>query len=254
MRMWLAAAVVSLASVQQPALITVSAAISLTNVLEELAPLYVRQGGGKVRFNFAASNTLARQIVNGAPVDVFISADDMQMDIVDKAGAIAPGTRLKLLGNRLVLLMAGPDQGGGHPGLHILTRPEFRRIAIGDPEAVPAGVYAKEWLIAEGLWDAFQPKLVPVANVRAALAAVKNGSVEAAFVYESDAWFLAGSTPSPPRFHMPAVWAANRIVYPAAIVKASRNQAEARRFLTFLCGAEAAKVFEFYRFTALRCK
>jgi molybdate transport system substrate-binding protein len=240
----------------EPAPLTVSAAISLTNALEEIAPLYARQGGGEVRFNFAASNTLARQIVRGAPVDVFISADEAQMDIVEKASAIAAGTRVKLLGNRLVLFTLKPDHVGGHRGgVHILKGPEFRRIVIGDPEAVPAGVYAKEWLIAEGVWNELQPKLVPVANVRAALAAVENGSADAAFIYESDAWLSASSAPAPPRrAYMPAAWVPDRIVYPAAIVKSSRNQPEATRFLKFLCGTQAATVFERHRFIPRGCR
>jgi molybdate transport system substrate-binding protein len=238
----------------EPAPLTVSAAISLTNALEELAPMYARQGGGEVRFNFGASNTLARQIVRGAPVDLFISADEAQMDIVEKAGAIASGTRVKLLGNRLVLFTLKTDLGGHRGGVHILKGPEFRRIVIGDPEAVPAGVYAKEWLIAEGVWNELQPKLVPVANVRAALAAVENGSADAAFIYESDAWLSAGSAPAPPRrAYISAAWVPDRIVYPAAIVKSSRNRAAAARFLKFLCGPEAAAVFEKHRFIPLRC-
>jgi molybdate transport system substrate-binding protein len=245
MRLALVALVVSLLTPAAPPL-TVSAAISLTNALDTLGPMYTRSGGAEVRFNYGASNTLARQIVKGAPVDVFISADEAQMKVVEDAGAVAAGTRMRLLGNRLVLLTL---KSGVQGGILALRRPDFRRIVIGDPAAVPAGVYAKEWLTAEGLWDELQPKLVPVANVRAALAAVENGSADAAFVYETDAHTIADKT----RIYLPAVWVPDRIVYPAAIIKYSRNQAESARFLKFLCGADAAAVFEKMHFIPLGC-
>lgn len=244
------ALVVLAASISLPAgkaPLTVSAAISLTNVLETLGRMYSQQGGGDVRFNFAASNTLARQIANGAPVDVFISADEAQMDIADKSGAIAAGTRVKLLGNGLVAVRRLDKPHGG--GLEMLARQEYRRIAIGDPEAVPAGVYAKAWIMRAGLWEALQRKLVPVANVRAALAAVDNGGADAAFAYTSDlASYMGQRLVSLTSTNWPS------IVYPAAIVKSSRNQAEASRFLKFLCGSEAAAVFEQHRFTPLGCR
>ena len=232
-------------SVSKPAPLTVSAAISLTNALETLAPMYARQGGGEVRFNFAASNTLARQILRGAPVDLFISADEAQIKLVEDAGAIVPGTRVQLLANQLVLLTRGP-----HSGVHQLRGKAFRRIALADPDAVPAGVYAREVLTREGLWNELQQKLVPVASVRAALAAFDNRSVDAAFVYSSDA--IAART----RVHVAMEWPpdAPRIVYPAAVMKASRNQAEATRLLQFLCGDAAAAVFREHRFIPLGCR
>lgn len=229
-----------------PAL-TVSAAISLTNALEALASVYQRAGGPPVRFNFGSSNGLARQIVRGAPADVFISADDAQMNLAEASGAIAKGTRVRLLGNRLALIAR---HGVSVADARALAAPGVRRIAVGDPDAVPAGVYARQYLERIGVWASLQPKLVPVANVRAARAAVETGGADAGFVYQSDTVslrrartaFVVGGPDAPP------------IVYPAAIVKSSRRRGDADRFLKFLCGAEAAAVFAEHRFIPLGCR
>jgi molybdate transport system substrate-binding protein len=230
---------------QRP-VITVSAAISLTDVLEEIGRAYTASGGGEVRFNFAASNVLARQIVSGAPVDVFISADEAQMDVADSAGAIVHATRFDLLGNRLVVL-ASPAIAGSSADLSVLAQPHVKRIAIGDPEAVPAGVYARRYLQAAGLWDKISGKIVPVSNVRAALAAVENGSADIAIVYESDGGMTRRSS-------VAAVLSgpgAPRIVYPAAICAASKQRRQAEHFLTFLRGRQASAVFKRYHFLPL---
>src|SRR4029453_7689223 len=134
--------VAALAQASAPPL-TVSAAVSLTEALEEAATAYRAAGGTPVIFNFGGSNTLARQIVNGAPADVFISADEMQMDVVDKAGLVAAGTRAPIVANRLVLVV---DSRSPVKAVTDLGAAEVRRIAIGDPAAVPAGVYAGQYL------------------------------------------------------------------------------------------------------------
>jgi molybdate transport system substrate-binding protein len=223
--------------------LTVSAAISLTESLEEVARVYQAAGHGTVRFNFGGSNLLARQIVNGAPVDLFISADESQMDVAAQAGAIDPRTRIDLLGNRLAVLM--PPGGPPVEDARALLRPAIRRIAVGDPAAVPAGVYARQYLQAAGLWDALQPKLVPVANVRAAVAAVENGSAEAAIAYETDAQALTRAA----AVLVISGAGAPRIVYPAAIVSATRHRAAAERFLSFLSGPEASAIFSRHKFS-----
>ncbi len=231
--------------------LTVSAAISLTDVMDVLGPMYTKGGGAPVQFNYAASNVLARQIANGAPVDVFISADEAQMDVAAAAGAIDPGTRVKLLGTTLVVARRRGLPDASHGWAAALRDARYRRIAIGDPEAVPAGVYAKRLLMTEGLWDELQPKLVPVASVRAALTAVDNGAADAAFVYASDVFSYRGTA-----IEVLAGWAPDviGIVYPAAVVRSTRHRAEAARFLAFLCGADAATVFEQHRFNPLGCK
>src|SRR5919198_1089151 len=156
---------------ERPA-ITVSAAVSLTDALTAVAQEYARSGGGTVRFNFAASNILARQIVDGAPVDVFISADAAQMDVVARAGLLKDESRVDLLTNQLAVVVPN-DRQRTFTSINDLTGQAYRRIAIGDPEAVPAGVYAKQYLEREGLWAAIKPRVVPSGSVRAALVAVE---------------------------------------------------------------------------------
>jgi molybdate transport system substrate-binding protein len=223
--------------------VTVSAAISLTDCLQSVAREYLQSGGSAVRFNFAASNVLSRQIVSGAPVDLFISADELQMDLAAKAGAIDGKTRVPLLRNRLAIVTppGGPEMTDGRA----LLQPGFKRIAIGDPAAVPAGVYAREYLQRAGLWDALQPKLVPVANVRAALGAVENGSADAAITYETDA---VGARNARATLVITGD-AAPRIVYPAAIVSRAPNRSGAERLLAYLRTPAAAAIFERYKFT-----
>jgi molybdate transport system substrate-binding protein len=221
----------------------VSAAVSLTDALEEIARAYAASGGGEVRFNFAGSNVLARQIVAGAPVDLFVSADEAQMAVAESAGAIDSSSRIPLLGNRLAVV----TRRGAPPvaDARALAAASVRRIAIGDPAAVPAGVYAQQYLRAAKLWEALEPKLVPVGNVRAALAAAASGSVDAAIVYETDARasadvalaFVVEGAGTP------------RIVYPAAVTRRAADRAAAVRFLQFLSGPRASEIFTRYGFT-----
>ena len=239
------AAVAVLPAVPQTHPLTVSAAISLTDALEEAGRAYRAAGGAEVRFNLAGSNVLARQIVNGAPVDLFISADEAQMQLAADAGEIALDSRVDLLRNRLAVAISA-----GAPAIETiqeLIQPSFRRIAVGDPQAVPAGVYAKQYLQAVNLWTLLESRIVPVANVRAALTAVETGSADAAILYRSDL-IAAGHARQAFVVSGPG---APRIVYPAAIVKASRRRGEAERFLAFLRGPAAAAIFTRYGFEPL---
>ncbi len=246
--MRLLAFALALILVPLPAPLTISAAISLTDAMEELGPMYASAAGSPpVRFNYAGSNALARQIIRGAPVDVFISADAAQMDLAAAAGSIDKATRVNLLSNRLAVVSA-QGKGGALRDASALAGAAVRRIAIGDPAAVPAGVYARQYLEKRGLWTALQPKLVPVASVRAALGAAANGSVDAAFVYDSDAMHARVDV----RFVVAGADAPD-IVYPAALVRASRSKEGAVKFLQFLCGDAAAVVFTRHRFIPLRC-
>lgn len=226
--------------------ITVSAAVSLTDVLTTIAASHARAAGGTIRFNFGASNVLARQIVAGAPVDVFISADAAQMDIVAKANLLADGSRVDLLGNQLAVVVPN-DRPRTFAGIREIASPSFKRIAIGDPAAVPAGVYAKEYLQKEGLWAAVESRIVPTGSVRAALAAVESGAADAAIVYRTDARVALRATVA----WVVSASAGPRIVYPAAILRTSAHPDEARRFLDMLRGGEARRVFEMAGFTVL---
>jgi molybdate transport system substrate-binding protein len=227
--------------------ITVSAAVSLTDALTAIADDYGSRGYGSIRFNFGASNVLARQIADGAPVDVFISADDAQMDVVAKAGLVKDGSRVPLLRNQLAVVVPS-DRPRTLKSIRDLVDPSFKRIALGDPAAVPAGVYAKQYLEAQGLWKTIEPRVVPAGSVRLALAAVETGAADAAIVYRSDArvalkasvaWVVAAAD-------------GPRIVYPAAIVKTSTLPAEAQRFLDFLRSGSAARIFERFAFTPIQ--
>jgi molybdate transport system substrate-binding protein len=246
----LVAAVVAVAAVQaqgsgrSPDPVTVAAAVSLTEALQEIAKAYEASGGGAVRFNLAGSNVLARQIVNGAPADVFISADEAQMDVAEKAAAIVPGSRVVVVENQLAVVTT-PDRAEFVRREFARAPAEIRRVAIGDPAAVPAGVYARRYLESKGLWNAYEPRIVPTTNVRAALTAVETGSVDAAIVYVTD---LAAARTAVLAFAI-APGDGPRIVYPAALVAASRNRSEAKRFLEFLRSPAAAAVFARHKFT-----
>ncbi|AEI64565.1 molybdate ABC transporter substrate-binding protein [Corallococcus macrosporus] len=216
--------------------VLVFAAVSTTDALQELAPAFTRATGHTVEFALGASSVLARQAVAGAPADVFLSADVAQMDVVEKAGLVAPSTRVELLSNRLVVVVpvdakAAPSSAEGLRGV--------KRLSLADPEAVPAGVYAKAWLVKAGLWEALTPKVVPALDVRAALAAVETGRVDAGVVYSTDA---AHSKRARIAFQVPEQ-DAPRIVYPAAVLTNGGALAGGRAFVRFLQTDAARKVF-----------
>jgi molybdate transport system substrate-binding protein len=233
-------------NVPAPRPITVSAAISLTDALTAIAGEYANAGRGTVRFNFGASNVLARQIVSGAPVDLFVSADDAQMDVVARAGLVAEGSRVNLLSNQLAFVVPS-DRPRTFTSARDLTDPSFKRIAIGDPAAVPAGVYAKQYLEKEGLWTALEPRIVPTGSVRAALTAVESGAADAAIVYRTDARVALRAAVA----WVVPVRSGPHIVYPAALIRTSQNTAEAHRFLDFLQGIVSARIFERAGFTVV---
>jgi molybdate transport system substrate-binding protein len=246
MSKWLAALVILMGASGLPAPqgpITVSAAISLADVLEEAAAEYAKAGGGPVRFNFAGSNVLARQIVNGAPVDVFISADEAQMDMVERAGAVLSGSRRALVSNQLaVVALPGrlAEIRDGFPR----AAPAIRRLAIGDPAAVPAGVYARQYLERRGLWTAYEARVVPTGNVRGALAAVANGSADAAIVYVTDVRISRNVKVAV----LIPVDEAPPIAYAAAVMNGSPHREAARQFLAFLESGPARAIFARFGF------
>jgi molybdate transport system substrate-binding protein len=220
----------------------VSAAISQTDALEEIRRAYAAAGGGEIRFNFAGSNVLVRQIVNGAPADVFISADEAQMDYARERGAIDAASRVAIVSNRLAIVTA-PGRAATIRDAADLVR--AKRIAVADPAAVPAGVYARTYLERRGLWAQLEKRLVPLSNVRAALTAVESGAADAGIVYESDA---ATSKRAETAFVVTGP-DAPRIVYPAAIATRTRHRAEAEKFLAFLRSPAARTIFLKYRFS-----
>ena len=216
--------------------IVVSAAVSLTDVLQQLVPIYQARSGDRVVLNLGSSNTLARQISFGAGVDVFISADEAQMDVV--APRLVPGTRVDLLLNQLAIAVPD-DRPRTIDSAQAMTDAAIRRIAIGDPSAVPAGVYARGYLQKLGIWSQLQTKLIPSGSVRLALAAVENGAADAAIVYHTDIPTASHAREALliPQSEGP------RIVYPAAVVRNGKNLEGARRLIDFLRGAEAMAIF-----------
>jgi len=228
------------ARAEDSAPLTVFAAASLTNALEDIGALWRNQGKGEVRFSFAASSVLARQIEQGAGADLFASADEQWMDYLAERNLIVPATRTSFLGNRLVLVAPADTTGTVEigPGLDLAALLGDGRLATGDPEHVPAGRYAREALTKLGLWQAAEPRLARAENVRAALVLVERGEAPFGIVYATDAVAsskvrVAGVFPDDS--HAP-------ISYPIAVV-AGRDSPTARAFLDFLGGVEAREVF-----------
>lgn len=217
--------------------VLVSAATSLADVMVPIARAYEMRSGTRLVVNTGASNTLARQIGAGAGVDVFISADEAQMDVVREA--IVAGTRVDLLSNQLAIAVPA-DRLRSLRSARELADPSFKRIAVGDPAAVPAGVYAKAYLEKLGVWKQVAGKVVPMGSVRLALAAVENGAADAAIVYRTD---IASARRASVALLVP-VDEGPRIVYPAAIIRTGRNRDAAVSFLAWLRGADAAAIFQ----------
>lgn len=223
--------------------LTVFAAASLSDALGELAKRHQAATGTRVFLNLAASSTLARQIEAGAPADVFFSADAAKMDQLERQGMLLPGTRTTLLSNTLVIV-APADAAAPVRAPQDLLSPQVRTLALAEPESVPAGIYAREYLTRLGLWEPLRAKVVPTENVRAALAAVEAGNADAGIVYQTDA---AISRRVRVAYAVPRA-EAPEIVYPAAVLAASRDPVAARRFLEFLGSPEATAVFRRHGF------
>lgn len=226
--------------------VLVSAAASLRDVLKEIGGAYQSQSKHKVNFSFGPSSTLARQIEEGAPVDVFFSADLAQMDNLNKNGRLEPGTRRNLLSNRLVIIVPG-DSRLAIASPKDLLKSEVKRIALAEPSSVPVGVYTSKYLEAEGLWDKVKPKVVPVLDVRATLASVESGNVEAGFVYKTDA---AISKKVKIVYEVP-IEKGPKITYPVAIVKESKKKEVARDFMNFVLSPAGKEAFKKYGFMIL---
>ena len=227
------------------ATVLVFAAASLTESLQEIAAAYEKQSGDKIVFNFAASGTLARQIEEGAPADIFFSADEAKADALEKKGLLVKETRKSLLGNSLVIVT--PPDSAAIQSPADLTNAAVKRVALGDPRIVPAGTYAKAYLEKSGLWAGVEPKVVPCENVRAVLAAVESGNVDAGVVYKTDA---AISKKVKVVFEVP-IAAGPKISYPVALVANAPHPEAAKTFLGYLAGNEAGAVFTRHGFIVL---
>jgi molybdate transport system substrate-binding protein len=239
------------APVQQSESITVSAAISLKNALDELGPIFQvqqhRKNGGSgtaVTYNYGSSGTLARQIEQGAPVDVFFSAAEKQIDELAAQGLIVTDTRRDLAGNALVLI--APAQSTALHNFQDLTGSAVKTIALGETSTVPAGMYARQTLEHLGLFAAVEKKIVYAKDVRAVLTYVETGNADAGMVYQTDANAskkVRVIAIAPADSHDP-------ILYPAAVLRDSKNKPAARAFLEFLQGPDARAVFQKFGFTS----
>jgi molybdate transport system substrate-binding protein len=225
--------------------IIVFAAASLTDALEEIGAAYTDSTDVEVRFNLAGSNLLARQIAEGAPADLFASADEGRMDFLDKKGLLVAGTRVSLLSNTLVIVVRG-DSRLAIESEADLARPEVGSIAVAEPQSVPAGIYAKQHLERLGLWTKISGRVIPTENVRAALAAVESGNVEAGIVYKTDA---AISKKVRIAYEVAAA-DGPRISYPFAVLTSAADPAAARQFLDYLASDSCRVVFHRYGFLA----
>ena len=225
--------------------VEVFAAASLTDALKEIAATYEKGGGDKIIFNFAASSTLEMQIVAGAPADLFFSADEAKMNDLEKQGLVAKETRKDLLSNNLVIVVPGDSSMTLTSGAQ-LADPKIQKIALGQPQSVPAGIYAKEYLQKIGIWAQVEARIIPTESVRAALAAVETGNVDAGIVYKTDALH---SKKVKVAYEVP-VADGPAIAYPAALVQGSKHSAAAKKFLDYLGEESSLKTFEKYGFIA----
>jgi molybdate transport system substrate-binding protein len=235
-------AILLLALAPFPALaadITVFGAASLSDALKEIAADYQATSGKSVAVSFAASSALARQIEASGGADIFLSADLDWMDYLDKKGLLAPGSRENLLGNRLVLIApkdaATPVTITAH--FDLMAALKGGRLAIANPDTVPAGKYGKAALTALGVWDSVADHLANAEDVRVALAYVARGEAPLGIVYETDA-------KAEPNVRIVGIFPENShppILYPAALIKDAKP--EARGFLTYLSSPKAGAMF-----------
>lgn len=245
----LCGSLVLLEGVQRPVRrdLLIAAAASLSAIAPQLTRAFHDATGIDTRFNFAGSNTLARQIIEGARVDAFVSADAAQMDAVERAGRVVENTRMDVISNQLAVVVNRRRGGEFRP--EDLASAAVRRVGMGDTASVPAGVYGRQWLEMARLWPAVQSKVVPLGSSPAVVAAVRAGRADAGVVYASDARSVTDVSVAylvPPED-------APSIAYPAAVIVGGRVPL-ALRFVEFLRGAAAQKIFEAAGFRPLAAR
>lgn len=220
----------------------VSAAASLTNAFKEIGTEFEKtKPGSKVIFNFAASGPLLQQIENGAPADVFASADQETIDKAAGRKLINPATRRNFASNRLVLIQ--PKSGTPIKGIADLKADPIKRIGIGNPASVPVGRYTRDVLQAENLWSVLEPKFIQADSVRQVLDYVSRAEVDAGFVYSTDA------TIARDKVSVVTIIATQRpVLYPIAIVSGSKQAGLAETFIGYVAGATGQAILEKYGF------
>ncbi len=241
----IAAALVGVtATAAQAGEIYVSGAASLTNAFDKIKTAFEAKNPGiKVLTNYAASNPLLKQMQEGAPVDVFATADQATMDKAEKAGLIDPATRKNFALNDLVMIIPS-DGNKAIKDLKALENKKVTRIAIGNPDSVPAGRYTREALTTAGLWEKLQSKYINSASVRQALDYVSRGEVDCGFVYRTDA--LKAGEKVKIMLNVPGH---TPVSYPVAVAKTGKNAAEGAKFLAFLVSDEGMKILADFGFS-----
>ena len=229
---------------EQPKELTISAAASLTDAMDELKEIYEAENNVELTFNFAGSGKLAQQIQQGAPVDVFISANENWLDTLLEEGLIDADSTTDVTGNKLVLI-AEKDTTLAYDSFSDINVKELSNIAVGKTESVPAGEYTKKALEAIDKWEEIEPYIVYAKDVRQVLTYVETGNAEIGFVYESDA--LSSDkveilTESNPKEHDP-------IIYPGGVTTETEQEEVAEDFLAFMTSDEAQEILETYGFT-----
>lgn len=231
-------------SVAGAAELTVSAAASLSESFTQIAQEFTRGTGVKVNLNFASSNNLLRQMEQGAPVDVFASADQETMDSAQKKELVDPATRRNFALNDLVLITPAD---GRLSGPEALTGADVKHIAIGTPESVPAGRYAREALTSAGMWEALQSRFVFGNNVRQVLSYIQRGEADAGFVYRTDA--LAGGKDV--RI-VTAMTGHKPVCYPIAVTKDSAEKQTAQKFVDFVLSDRGLEILADHGFSPVK--
>jgi len=231
--------------------IMVFAAASLNDVMTEVGESFEQAHGIKVNFNFAGSNVLAQQLIAAPKADLFISANKAWMRRLGQARRIVPGSRQVVLGNRLVVIVNRSSSLRGNPG-ELFCQPEYEYLSIGNPQAVPAGIYARQWLEklpcdngGSSAWDTVAERIAPAPNVRVALGLVEADRDIPGIVYATDAAmsdkvtviYEAGGSSAPD------------IAYHAALVENRSEHQLTKLFLRFMSGEQAGKVFQSYGFS-----
>ncbi|TXI10025.1 MAG: molybdate ABC transporter substrate-binding protein [Polynucleobacter sp.] len=222
--------------------LTVSAASSLTNAFKELAQDFEKQNGVKVLLNFAASGQLAQQIITGAPVDVFASADQETMDRLSEKQLIHSKDRINFASNELVVVVPVAAKSG-LTKLEQLNSPTYQRAAIGLPASVPVGKYAQMVLQKQGLWLAIEAKMIGAQNVRQVLDYVARGEVDAGFVYATDAAIMRDKVKV--AMHVPTD---KKILYPMAPIVTSAQYSVAQKFTAFVQSEKGRAILKKYGF------
>lgn len=229
--------------------LTVYAATSTRDALQSLAEGFERDRGVHVVFNFGSSGDLSKQIVAAAKADVFVSADEKEMDRVEQAGLLLAGSRRALLSNQLVVV----EPAGGPSAFTAPFAPEqlagdaVRRLSLGNVETVPAGRYAKAWLEKVGVWPSVSERVLPGVDARAALAAVESAGAQAGVVYATD----AALSEKVRVVHAVAIAEGPKISYPMAVIAGRPREADARAWADLLTSPAARAEFEEHGFVFL---